>query len=307
MAEQDLINFCDRFWLEGKRAQEQTDLVRADEYFELVRGRQWPEAMPRHYPAFMLNVLHDHVQRKTALLTDARPVMDVATRNPGLQDVADILRTLVQSLWDELSWQERLAKGIGFSMIAGANVATVVWAPTADQGLGELRPQFFDPRFCVLDPTIRSPLDIEHAEFMGTEELRPIASLVEQFGPRAEAVRPDSSSGIRGRSQATRPSLLSAAIGVVRRFRRRPPAEGTAVPKAYVRHTWFKDWERDEHGQPRRYEQVTYANGVSRLKPRRRILRHVVTAGGGGLVDEPKPYLHGEDPPHTLDWGLEGG
>lgn len=304
--ERDLIQFVGKFWAEGQNAKSGTDLRDVEDHLQLVRGQQWPRMTPRSVPQFVLNLLNDHVQRKVGLLTDARPILEVTTTNDRYTDRTHILEKPLNAMWTETSWQEALSKGLALTLMAGSNVGMLGWDPLADNGRGDIRPRFFDPRSVVIDPGVTSATAMETAEYVVTQEVRSIGSLIEQFGERAVAIQPDANlanqyaesnrnRGIRG--------VLSPATGLFRR--RFQDSLATAVFRAYVRHYWFKDWQRDEAGHPRRTTQVVRHDGSVVQRPVRRMIRHVVIAGGVVLADEPNPYWHEHYPIEILDWGME--
>ena len=209
-------------------------------------------------------------------------------------------------MWTETSWQEALAKGLALAMMAGSNVGMIGWDPLADNGRGDIRPRFFDPRSVVVEPGVTTATALETAEYVVTQEVRSVASLIEQFGERALSVQADANlanqyhdstqaRGMRG--------VLSAAAGTFRRRFQNPLA--SAVPRAYTRHYWFKDWQRYTDGSPQRFTQIVHADGSRESRPVRRMIRHVVGAGGTALVDEANPYWHQRYPIDVLDWGLE--
>ena len=304
-AEQDLIAYLEGLRQESRSAKEMTDLVDADATLDAVRGTQAPT--PRGYPAFSMNLLADQVQRKVGLYTDARPILEVISGNPTNKPRCELLTKCLMAMWDETTWQEQLARGLALGLQLGSNVGMLSWDPLADHGKGDLRPRFYDPRAVWIDPAVTAATQLEQAEFVCTEEVRAIASLIEQFGPRAEGVRPEGAVSSYPERPARERGVLSP--GLTGPWRRRPRGQRSTqgqVPRAYCRHYWFKDWQRGSDGKPQRYTRVGVdAQGQPILKSTRRQIRHVVVAGGKVLVDEPNPYWHGQYPIEVLDWGVE--
>lgn len=304
-AEQELISYLEGLRQESRVAKEQTDLQDADATLDAVRGTQAPT--PRGYPAFSLNLLADQVQRKAGLYTDARPILEVVSGNPTNKPRCELLTKCLMALWDETTWQEQLARGLALGLQLGCNVGMMAWDPLADHGRGDLRPRFYDPRAVWIDPAVTAATQLEQAEFVCTEEVRAIGSLIEQFGPRAEGVRPDGTVSSYPDRPARERGVLSP--GLTGTWRRRPRGQRSTqgqVPRAYCRHYWFKDWPRGSDGKPQRYQRVGLdAQGQPILKSARRQIRHVVVAGGTVLVDEPNPYWHQMYPIEVLDWGVE--
>ena len=304
-AEHDLISYLEGLRQESRLAKEQTDLQDADAQLDAVRGTQAPT--PRGYPTFSLNLLADQVQRKAGLYTDARPILEVVSGNPTNTARCDLLTKCLMALWDETTWQEQLARGLSLGLQLGCNVGMMAWDPVADHGRGDIRPRFYDPRAVWIDPAVTAATQLEQAEFVITEEVRAIGSLIEQFGPRAEGVKPDGAvSSYPDRPARERGVLSPAFTGTRRRGGRTPRATPGQLARAYCRHFWFKDWPRGADGKPQRYTRVGVdAQGQAILKSTRRQIRHVVVAGGTVLVDEPNPYWHKQYPIEMLDWGVE--
>jgi hypothetical protein len=304
-AEQELISYLEGLRQESRIAKEMTDLQDADAQLDAVRGTQQPT--PRGYPAFSLNLLADQVQRKTGLYTDARPILEVVSGNPTNKARCELLTKCLMALWDETTWQEQLARGLALGLQLGCNVGMMAWDPLADHGRGDLRPRFYDPRAVWIDPAVTQATQLEQAEFVCTEEVRALGSLIEQFGPRAEAVRADGAVSTYPERPARERGLMSP--GLTGPWRRRSRGQRTTpgqVPRAYCRHYWFKDWPRGSDGKPQRYTRVGVdAQGQPILKSVQRQIRHVVVAGGAVLVDEPNPYWHRMYPIEVLDWGVE--
>jgi hypothetical protein len=304
-AEAELISYLEGLRQESRIAKEQTDLSEADAYLDAVRGTG-PQ-QPRGYPAFSLNLLADQVQRKAGLYTDARPILEVVSGNPTNKPRCELLTKCLMALWDETTWQEQLARGLALGLQLGSNVGLMSWDPLADHGRGDLRPRFYDPRAVWIDPSVTAATQLEQAEFVCTEEVRAVASLLEQFGPRAEGVKADGAvSSYPERPGRERGVLSPGLTGPWRRRSRGQRSTPGQVPRAYCRHFWFKDWPRGSDGKPQRYTRVGVdAQGQPIVKATRRQIRHVVVAGGAVLVDEKNPYWHGLYPIEVLDWGVE--
>jgi len=295
-----LIKYLDGLYAEGEVAREDTVLRRAQEHINFQRGEQWPRNLPRGTVDIVINLCDDVVQRKAGLLTDARPQLQVVSTNEEVTKRPDILTALekvLRAIWDQVTWSEELARGIAFSEVVGCNVGMMTWDPLADNGRGDIRPSFFDPRAFVCDPAVIAATDLQQGEFCATEEIRTKASLLEQFGDIARDVQPDGDLSSYPVSPRAQRGVLSPVGTTGQQFRHRAQQRvASMIPRAKNRNYWFKDFKRDRYGQP-----IFYEHG----RPARRIIRHAVVAGGEVLVDEPNPHWHGEYPYEMLDWGLE--
>jgi hypothetical protein len=299
VADTATIKYLENLWEEGRAAQADTTLARAQSHIDFQRGQQWPKQLPRNFPDFVMNLVDDIIQRKAGYMTDARPVMDVTSSNSDVNARPMILETLkkcVHGVWDQQTWSEELARGIEFCQVVGCNIGMMGWDPLADNGRGDVRARWFDPRHFVCDPGVIAAMDLQESEYCGTEEVRAKMSLVEQYGERAMDCTPSTlfssyPSHTRGDAGILSPTLAG------RQFRRQEVAQITSqIPRCLVRNLWFKDFKRDSRGAPIYYEQG---------RPARRLIRHVVYAGDVVLIDEPNPNWHHQYPYEILDWGLE--
>lgn len=309
-AERSLISYSDQLKNEGKSAKSGIDLESSETWLNFARGDQWAANVPKGIPPFVLNLINDIIQRKVGLLSDSRPVIQIKTSNPQLRAQAEMIEKCLRSVWDEGSWQgAELPKGVAFAIATGCNVGMMTWDPLADHGRGDLRPRFFDPRSVYIDPLITRADLLQESEYLVTEEIRSKASMFEQFGitrslqDRVESMKPDADYSNMPDTTATNRGFVSNAIlGMFRRQGRKPRVTASPIERVVCRHTWFKDWPRDpETLQPKRWvEQRT-----GHMVPAKRMIRHVVSAGGRVLVDQPNPYWHGHYPHEILDWGME--
>src|SRR5678815_1780242 len=108
--------YLDNLWEEGRAAQDETGLKRSQEHINFQRGQQWPRNLPRGFPDFTLNLVDDVIQHKIGLLTDARPQLQVVSSNEEVNARPDVLRALekcLRAIWDQHTWSEELARGIG--------------------------------------------------------------------------------------------------------------------------------------------------------------------------------------------------
>ena len=301
--ERELINYLEKLQGEGRAATEHTDLDRADDLLAFARGEQWPENTPRGIIDFVLNLSNDIVQRKVSLLTDSRPAMQVVTANPDWETQARGLEKILQAVWQESSWQgEELPKGIAMAAVAGCNFALMRWDPLADQGRGDLRPHFLDPRSIVLDPTVTRASRLHEGEYICTRAVRSIASLIEQYGERALRVKSDT-----GVSQFPEPDrsrrgrgfwspLMDAGRRALGGRDQRRRMQDSGIERAIEHHVWFRDFQRYGDDEPMAGQPNYRA---------RRLIRHVVWAGDVVLLDEPNPNWFESFPHEILDWGME--
>ena len=298
----DLVGFLDRMQEEGELRRDETPLKDADLNLRFLRGDQWP-ASPTGSPfrpsgagyRFTLNLLNQIVKRKVALITDSRPQMEVIPYTRKRQGVADVVKYTMMGLWDEQNFDQSAARELVRAATIGSTMAVPIWDETANYGRGDIRVLMYDPRQVVIDPSVTRSIDLQrHGEFMQVFELRPIAELRERYQDAAEHVQGDSrwSTYQEKGTQGQHRPFQSIASAIQRPWKRdQQRLVESATPRALLRHTWFKDWQRDDRGQP--------------VWSKPRIVRYVADADRQVLRDEPMQYWHRQLPGHLYDWDIE--
>lgn len=296
--ETQLLSYLNRMHVEGRQARDLTDLKDTDTFLDIARGQQWPKNLPKGFIDFTLNLIGDVVQRKASLLTDSRPILQVVSTNKELVHQPKLLEQLLRSIWDEAVWQEELPRAIAMAEVSGSVVGLMTIDHQANGGRGDVVPQVLDARAVVIDPAVIRPTQMPDAEFVISETMRSVASLIEQYGERAREIRPDASLSSMPASDLSmeQGGILSGAFGYFRRLRQGRRTQPTAIARAWERHYWFKDWERYPDDEPMAGQPMW---------SRPRLIRHVIAAGGVVLRDEPNPFWHGGYPHEILDWGME--
>jgi hypothetical protein len=301
--EREIISLIDKFEEESKGRQDETGLKDAETNLDFLRGKQWPQgdvgpsgAADMQYK-FVMNVIGPLLKRKTALLTDTRPQMEVTPFYAKRKGTAETFKRVFQSQWDEQSLEQQFTRQIVQAQALGAAACLPLWDGQADYGRGELRYLFYDARSVFVDPTVKASTQMRMAEFTGVKDIVPLNWVREHYPKRGRDVeasakwsrykRPEQSGGGGGVGR-----ILSAVAGFARPWSRETgDTAESAVPKTELRHCWFKDWERDQRGEP------------NFAKPR--IIRHVVDAGGVVLTDERMAAIHQQQPLHLFDWDVE--
>jgi hypothetical protein len=299
--ERELIAFLDRLEEESESLKQETPLKDAELNLNFIRGLQWPQddgsltgPTDLQYK-FVLNLLGPLVKRKTALLTDTRPQMEVSARYAKRRGTAETYKNIILAQWDEQDLEQVFTGELIRAMSVGSTVALPVWDRAADYGRGDVRYRVYDPRQVTLDPSVKRASHVPMAEFVQVRDVVPLNWVREAYPLRGGAVQASEKWSRYARTQKdTATSGLSGRIlSAVGRAWSRGGHDliDSAVPKVELRHTWFKDFPRDEENKPK--------FGV----PRR--IRHVVNAGATVLTDEAMVEWHQQYPTHFYDWDLE--
>lgn len=301
--DRDWCNFADGMEEEGTLRRDETPLKDAEINLRFLRGDQWPvnrsTASPYRSDAgqyrFTLNLMNQLLKRKTALITDTRPNIDVIPTDKSAAGAADVVKEAIVGLWEEQSFDQAAARELVRAATIGATVGMPIWDPTARFGRGDIVFQWHDPRFCVVDPSITKAVDVQRmAEFFMIKEVVPLNAAREAYPNRAGEIAQDAKWSDYERKGPTSASNVfrSIASAVARPWKReRQEFEHSRVPRVELRHTWFRDWQRDRGGKP--------------IFTRPRFIRYVVDGSRKKLKDEQLVYWHGQIPGHILDWDIE--
>lgn len=236
-----LLNKLDALDNEGKRwIQKWSGSWRGD--IEQARGNQWGD--PKNEPMFLANYISNLLLKKQALLTEAKPQLDVLVRSPGLYNTGIVLRDTIKALWDELGVQITLEQSAAYLETLGHFFWKTIWDPKALYGLGNIKVQALDPRLMRVDPSVVHIYDLDQAEYIIEDEIVPFSWVVEHYPATADQVQPNASLSMLGADTAER--------GFFRRwvYKRQAEVKDSAIPRVWLRRYWVKDPALDDDGRP---------------------------------------------------------
>lgn len=298
----DLIKFLDGYEEESETRKEETPLADAALNTRFLRGEQWPTSEGPVSPfrpessqyRFVMNVINQTLKRHVALLTDSRPQMDVVPRRKNRRGTASIYKTATAAIWDEQNFEQLASRELVRAGTVGSTICVPTWDETADHGRGDIVFPMYDPRQFKMDPSVTHAVDLQRlAEFAMIREVVPLNAIKERYPKKGHDVQPSVRWSRYGRQPARAGGGgYQIATAMQRPWRRREDESvESRSPRAELRHTWFRDWPRDDRGQP--------------LWSKPRHIRYVVDAEGTVLKDETLRYLHGQLPTHIFDWDIE--
>lgn len=300
--DKDLLRFLDGLEDEAISRRDATPLKDAELNLRFLRGDQHGPSGPAGPVSpyrgdgayrFTLNILNANMKRKVALLTDSRPQIDVVPYSKHRQQSAAAQKAAMLGLWDEQSLDQSFSRECVRAGTIGCTLCLPIWDPTANYGRGDIRFLMYDPRQVAIDPSVTRAIDLQrHGEFMSVREVLALNKIRADYAERGPEVKATArwSTYTAGHKPQTRFQGLVTAMGQPWKKHEMGGTE-SQVPRAEVRHTWFKDFQRDDRGNP--------------LWSRPRWIRYVVDAEGVLLKDEKLPYWHGEMPGHLFDWDIE--
>lgn len=300
-ADRELVKHLDSLTDESDTRRDETGVRDAELNLRFLRGAQWPDGgmgAPGRSQAsnefrFVMNVLNTAIKRKTALITDTRPNIDVMSRGSlKWRNSAAALKAVCHAIWDYESLDQATAREIVRAATIGATCAVPVWNPQARGQRGDIEIKFYDPRQIAFDPSVTNARDMRDAEYFQTRDVLPVNWIKENYPTRGNDVEPTDRWSTYTPKRAARSGFTSVLTAMARPWRRdKQEVIDSATPRTELRHSWFKDWPRNEKGEP--------------LFGSPRILRHTVDASGVILMDEPMPYSHKGIPAHLFSWDIE--
>ena len=254
--ESEILSLLDDIDSEGQRAKDGwPDIKRWKKYVQLSRGEKIYG--DRESPIFRADIASPAVNRKTALLTESKPILEINPRRPGLDNTATIIKETFQAIWSQQSVQMMLETLRGFMGVMGCGGTRVIWDKRAAYGLGEIQLPSLDPRLVRFDPSIVQSYDMDKAQYIGPmESIRPLSELQRAYPDRADKMRASGmvaligdgttrkgGSGLRG--------AIQTPVGLSRDKSGGQANGGGAVPRVYTREYWIVDPATEKDGSPK--------------------------------------------------------
>ena len=217
------------------------------ENIKYAQGNQSEKDRKAYKTDFVLNVLRKLIDRKTALLTDSRPVLSVVDRTGQMPTIAAALTRKIESIWDERSLQDLWLQLWKRTAHYGADFSQTDYDPMADFGVGDViirHPR--SPEDIVFSPEIIEPQNLYQANYVIHEKIMGLQEMRRRFGDIALLVKPDSSSTYSASSGALR---KTNEVDVYK-FVTSTPRSTPTIPRAIIRSFWFMDYAVNETPEP---------------------------------------------------------
>ena len=281
-AEMEFRNKLQNIYAEAAQDKEKFSL-NWQQYTDFVRGKQWPLRRPSHKISAILNFMIENVERKTALLTDTKPIPNVRPRSDKLQDTADILNTLISMIFEDSGYSQSRADVVENAQVFGLGATGTLYDTDADAGRGDISVVSYDPRAIYFDPLVRKSYLLHEGEYVIVEDVWSLEKARDIFPERADMYHADAglSRYVADKKEGFFSSLRSKVYQP-----REDKIASSEVPRVYVREFWMRDRSKDSSGKYR-------FNKAS---------RKVVTIGDIISLDGSNPYDDGQYPIDTITW-----
>ena len=253
-----------------------------DYYIAFARGQNhWSKRRPKYRVNGILNFIPSNIERKTALLTDTKPIIDVKPRRKSrLDDSADILKNVIDGIWAEQQVDQKLAELITLAQITGSCPVNTLWDKTLDFGSGDINIMPMDPRRVLVDNYITRSYRVDRGEYVIIDDIITLDKARDMFPNRADLIKPVTEFSSY-KTQRERQSFW-AKFYTPFKHSSRP----SVIPRTLISEFWFKDRSKDKNGK-------YYFNGA---------VRRTVVCGGVIVRDGGNPYWDGKFPVDMLDW-----
>jgi hypothetical protein len=284
-----------------------------DDHLKYYKHKQWPERIPSHRQMFTANLCKLTVARKTAIITDIKPTIEVKAQAHGLEELAEqVVTPVMRANWDEQGYGQKLANGIiPMAMVFGCCPVNVCYDPSLDNGRGDMTIEPIDPRSFFLDPAVVRAVDIDRAEYAGFKTVKSLREIRTLFPDRGHLVAADSTLSRFLESQPRVSTLESPVQSALRTAAfGRQGAGGTpvsyAIDRAGIEEFLLQD-SRVIGELPRELQERAFAQGRTLNDLAWPGGRRVVRAGPNKVIlfDGPNPYIDNKIPYEMFDWGVE--
>jgi len=256
------------------------------EYINLARNRNhWSKRLPKYKVDAIVNFIVPTIERKTALLTDTKPTIDVkARRSSGLDSTAIVLKNVIDGILLECNFDQKLAELVTISQIVGCSPINTMWDSSLDFGRGDINIVPADPRMVLIDPFIGRSYRVDRGEFCIIDEVISLDKARDIYPNRADEIQPSAEHSVFSQTgDGMKQSLWSK---VYKPFRH--AAKPSVIPRTLRSEYWIKDRFKKDG----KY----YFNGA---------VRRVTVCGGTIVKDGGNPYLDGKFPIDMLDWHFD--
>lgn len=237
----------------------------------------------RGNPIFAANILGNLVDRKVALLTQAKPEIRASARKPDLGESSEVLTNTSRAILDQNNFDALVERAGDLACTFGYVGFNTAWDPNADFGQGDIVISALDPRLVAFDERIKSTLDMPSAMYIRIRRPMALLDVRRIWKARGALVKPDES------VSSYRSDFAPVSDPYAKRPLRTSSLRSSAYPYTWVDEYWVRDDQRGDDGE------YLFPDG------------RVIHRGTGGIVldDGPNPYWDGGWPTDIWDWRLD--
>lgn len=268
-----------------------------DQMMAYLEGQQQVDPTPKDVPTAILNFSKKVARSHIAALTDLKPIFEWRTENPAFRPQAQLLNSLIQIWWANVSADMAIGDCDRYAIVAGSGDCVVDFDKYYRGG---------DTRLSARDPRDTLPLrptrttSIQEWEGATLREGHSPNKLKALFPDRAGLIVPDSGNLPRAftRFRPSKGTLTTAKVttlsGLGRNDPNRRTPASTAAPEVTLYRTHLKDRSRNLSDKPLPMG-TPGTNWFYVVQPGEPIYprgRMILWVESGVLYDGPNPYWH---------------
>lgn len=152
--EKKALKLAQRIFEKSKKAREKYDQPWPERY-KFFRGKQWKEQRPSYRHSEVINMTFQSIQATIPIMTDSRPRLEFAPRDPSDLELSEILNDVLECDWEQGNWDEVLVENILEAHLYSVGLGYVGYDPKANYGEGAVELLSWDPFYFYPDPNSR--------------------------------------------------------------------------------------------------------------------------------------------------------
>lgn len=251
-------------------------------FTQFIRGaNHWPRRRPTYKVSAVINFIIENIERKTALLTDTKPIPTVTPRADTHQRTADLLNNMIDLIFADSHFVQANTDVIDNAQVFGSGFLGTLY----DNDDNDIRLVSYDPRAVYIDPMVMKSFLLHEGEYLVLEEIWSLEKARDLFPKKADSMKPDSALSTYIKKD-TGPEQ-----GMLRRIftQARDDLVASVVPRVFVREFYLRDRSRGSGGT------YNFKNAC----------RRAMMVGEEVVDDGENPYNDGMFPVDMLHWHLD--
>jgi len=213
------------------------------DFVDFLRGDQWPKRRPSYRVSAVLNIILENIERKDALLTDAKPIPKVTARNERFQDTADILNLMLEKIFESSSFNQAMVDLVHNSQTFGNGGVGTVYNSDIFQGRGDVEIVSYDPRAYYFDPLVRRPYLLAEGEYTIIEDIWSLAKAKDMYPEVADKI--SANAGLSRYSMDSKDGFFSRITSIVGR-KKTEEFKSSEIPRVFIREFWIRDRQKKD-------------------------------------------------------------
>src|ERR1700722_99371 len=192
----EILGSLDRLDEEAKSWRDQWGGQSWDTNVKIVRGDIWPDKTTT--PMFASNIISPAIRRKSGLLVESKPILDIRPRRNGMQPTAVTLKKLIRAIWDEQSIAMSLESLAYYIACFGCGFFKMTYDKYADYGEGGIIVSPIDPRLIGVDPALVKAYSLNDAQYIIEASVVPLSWVRQRYPKTSKNVQPDTLTQLSG-------------------------------------------------------------------------------------------------------------